>query len=54
VADYYCQVCQLLRVAGYVQIPGGKGSHQKWFNAARDDLQIVPHNLKKATVRIAS
>ena len=46
-ADYYRQVCQLLRAAGYVQIPGGKGSHQKWYNAEKDDLQIVPFNLKK-------
>jgi len=47
VADYYRQVCQLLRAAGYVQIPGGKGSHQKWYNAEKDDLQIGPFNLKK-------
>ncbi|MEO0667601.1 MAG: type II toxin-antitoxin system HicA family toxin [Pseudomonadota bacterium] len=46
-ADFYRQVCQLLRNAGYVQIPGGKGSHQKWYNAERDSLLIVPYNLKK-------
>lgn len=46
-ADYYLQVIQLLRAAGYKKVPGGKGSHQKWYNSERDLLLIVPQNLKK-------
>lgn len=37
----------MLRNAGYVQISGDKGSHQKWYNPDKDRLLIVPYNLKK-------
>jgi len=46
-ADFYRQVCQQLRMAGYEKVAGGKGSHEKWHNPQLDRTFIVPHNLKK-------
>lgn len=44
--DFWRDVCALLRAAGYRQIPGGKGGHQKWYHPEKDRLLIVPYNLK--------
>ena len=46
-ATYYRKLCQQLKAAGFVQVVGGKGSHEKWHNAEKDITLIVPHNLKK-------
>lgn len=41
---YYKEVVEWLRKAGYTQIPGGKGSHEKWSNGKR--TITVPFNCK--------
>lgn len=44
VDGYYKAVVAELRQLGFSQAPGGKGSHEKWVNAAGRIL-IVPRNL---------
>ena len=45
---YYRQITVLLRQHGFEQVPGGKGSHEKWRNA--DGLTvIVPRSKSKVT-----
>ncbi|MDP3371167.1 MAG: type II toxin-antitoxin system HicA family toxin [Brevundimonas sp.] len=41
VDDDYRDVTRLLREAGYVLVPGGKGSHEKWRCPGRPPV-IVP------------
>ncbi|WP_162651549.1 type II toxin-antitoxin system HicA family toxin [Lentilitoribacter sp. Alg239-R112] len=43
---FYKQVTQLLSAAGYSQVKGGKGSHEKWSNENTQHLTTVPKNLK--------
>ncbi|MEL6550693.1 MAG: type II toxin-antitoxin system HicA family toxin [Pseudomonadota bacterium] len=45
-ADFYREVTKLLRQHHFKQIPGGKGSHEKWFNDISEETVIVPRNLK--------
>ena len=32
VQDYYRELTRTLAKPGYVKVPGGKGSHEKWRN----------------------
>ena len=40
--DFYLDIVRLLRAAGFSQIPGGKGSHEKWANRATGLTVVVP------------
>jgi predicted RNA binding protein YcfA (HicA-like mRNA interferase family) len=44
VQGYYKAVVGELKRLGYSQVPGGKGSHEKWASASGKTM-IVPRNL---------
>jgi predicted RNA binding protein YcfA (HicA-like mRNA interferase family) len=44
VQGYYKAVVNELRRLGFSQVPGGKGSHEKWADASGKTM-IVPRNL---------
>ncbi|MEM9032307.1 MAG: type II toxin-antitoxin system HicA family toxin [Pseudomonadota bacterium] len=44
--DYYRQVIERLRSAGFQFVGQAKGSHEKWRNDQTARLVIVPRNLK--------
>lgn len=39
--DFYLDIIKHLRGAGFAQVPGGKGSHEKWRNEALGLTVIV-------------
>lgn len=42
VSDYYRDLTKRLRAAGFVTVPGGKGSHEKWRREADGRQVTVP------------
>jgi predicted RNA binding protein YcfA (HicA-like mRNA interferase family) len=46
---YYEQIASILRQAGWSQTQGGKGSHEKWTDANRKRVVIVPRSKSRHT-----
>lgn len=40
VQDYYRDLTRKLREAGYIKVPGGKGSHEKWRNGEGHQVTV--------------
>ncbi|MDP3378254.1 MAG: type II toxin-antitoxin system HicA family toxin [Brevundimonas sp.] len=40
VQDYYRDLTRKLRDAGYIRVPGGKGSHEKWRNGKGHQVTV--------------
>ncbi|CAL8981706.1 hypothetical protein RHODGE_RHODGE_03942 [Rhodoplanes serenus] len=40
--DFYPDLVRILRAAGWRQVPGGKGSHEKWHHEDTGRTLIVP------------
>ncbi|WP_312599112.1 type II toxin-antitoxin system HicA family toxin [Brevundimonas sp.] len=40
VQDYYRDLTRQLKDAGFERVPGGKGSHEKWRNAAGRQVTV--------------
>jgi predicted RNA binding protein YcfA (HicA-like mRNA interferase family) len=47
--DFYSELVQLLRAAGWRRVPGGKGSHEKWRQEETGRTLIVPHTKSRHT-----
>jgi predicted RNA binding protein YcfA (HicA-like mRNA interferase family) len=49
VADYYKDITSILGQAGWRQVPGGKGSHEKWRHPKSGRTVIVPRSKSRHT-----
>lgn len=47
--DYYDEIARLLSRAGWTRTGGGKGSHEKWIDAAGKRVVIVPRSKSRHT-----
>ncbi|MBI5939458.1 MAG: type II toxin-antitoxin system HicA family toxin [Caulobacterales bacterium] len=47
--DYYPELVQLLRAAGWRRISGGKGSHEKWRHPGSVKTLVVPRTKSRHT-----
>ncbi len=47
--DYYDEIARLLRQAGWTKTVGGKGSHEKWLDADKKRVVIVPRSKSRHT-----
>jgi predicted RNA binding protein YcfA (HicA-like mRNA interferase family) len=47
--DFYRDLVRLLTAAGWVKVPGGKGSHEKWQNRESGKVVIVPRSKSRHT-----
>jgi predicted RNA binding protein YcfA (HicA-like mRNA interferase family) len=47
--DYYLELTALLKQAGWSRAVGGKGSHEKWVDAASGRTVIVPRSRSRHT-----
>ena len=46
---YYAQLLEIMREHGCVQIPGGKGSHEKWRSPINGRIVTVPRSKSRHT-----
>lgn len=46
VQDYYRDLIRKLSAAGYRQVPGGKGSHEKWRNSEGRQVTVPSKPLR--------
>ena len=46
VTDHYRDLIRLLTDAGYVRVPGGKGSHEKWKCDGRRTVTVPSKPLR--------
>ncbi|HRD46478.1 MAG TPA: type II toxin-antitoxin system HicA family toxin [Caulobacter sp.] len=47
--NFYPDLVRLLAEAGWVRVPGGKGSHEKWRHPDLNKTIIVPHARSRHT-----
>ena len=47
--DFYADLVRLLRAAGCEQLPGRKGSHEKWHSPINGKIVIVPRSKSRHT-----
>ena len=47
--DYFDEIARLLRQAGWTKTVGGKGSHEKWTDADKKRVVIVPRSKSRHT-----
>jgi len=47
--DFYPDLVRLLRAAGWEQMAGGKGGHEKWRDPSTGRIVIVPRTKKRHT-----
>jgi predicted RNA binding protein YcfA (HicA-like mRNA interferase family) len=47
--DFYRDLTKILAAAGFEQVVGGKGSHEKWQNADTGSSVIVPRSKNRHT-----
>ena len=47
--DFYRDVVKILSAAGFQQVDGGKGSHEKWQNAESGKAITVPRSKSRHT-----
>lgn len=47
--DFYEDIARILRQAGWTRAVGGKGSHEKWTDANRSRVVIVPRSKSRHT-----
>jgi predicted RNA binding protein YcfA (HicA-like mRNA interferase family) len=47
--DFYRDIVRLLIAAGWSKADGGKGSHEKWVEAATGRVVIVPSSKSRHT-----
>ena len=47
--DYYRELVKILQAAGWQQVEGGKGSHEKWQNPNSDRVVTVPRSKSRHT-----
>jgi predicted RNA binding protein YcfA (HicA-like mRNA interferase family) len=47
--DFYRDLVKILLAAGFTQIDGGKGSHEKWQNANTRKCITVPRSKSRHT-----
>lgn len=47
--DFYDQLVEIMRAHGCFQIPGGKGSHEKWKSPINDRTVTVPRSKSRHT-----
>jgi len=45
VEGFYRQVAKAIAKAGFVRVPGGKGSHEKWRHPETGRLLVVPRHM---------
>ncbi len=47
--DFYPDIVRALKDAGFEQVKGGKGSHEKWRNEATAESVVVPRSKSRHT-----
>jgi predicted RNA binding protein YcfA (HicA-like mRNA interferase family) len=47
--DYYLETVKILRNAGWIQVVGGKGSHEKWQQQSTKQVVTVPRSKSRHT-----
>jgi len=47
--DYYRDLVKILTTAGFEQVDGGKGSHEKWKNVVTAKVVVVPRSKSRHT-----
>jgi predicted RNA binding protein YcfA (HicA-like mRNA interferase family) len=47
--DFYRDLVKILMAAGFTQVEGGKGSHEKWQNSESGKAVIVPRSKSRHT-----
>jgi predicted RNA binding protein YcfA (HicA-like mRNA interferase family) len=47
--DFYREVVKILMAAGFTQIEGGKGSHERWQNSETGKTVTVPRSKSRHT-----
>jgi predicted RNA binding protein YcfA (HicA-like mRNA interferase family) len=47
--DFYLEIAKILRAAGWHQIDGGKGSHEKWRFGETGRVVTVPKSKSRHT-----
>jgi predicted RNA binding protein YcfA (HicA-like mRNA interferase family) len=47
--DFYNDLTALLAAAGWIKVPGGKGSHEKWRHSESGKTIIVPRSKSRHT-----
>jgi predicted RNA binding protein YcfA (HicA-like mRNA interferase family) len=47
--DFYLAITKILLGAGWLQISGGKGSHEKWQNETTKQVVTVPRSKSRHT-----
>ncbi|MDO9335786.1 MAG: type II toxin-antitoxin system HicA family toxin [Caulobacter sp.] len=47
--DFYNDIIAILTAAGWVKVPGGKGSHEKWRHKKSGKTIIVPRSKSRHT-----
>jgi predicted RNA binding protein YcfA (HicA-like mRNA interferase family) len=47
--DFYDEIARLLRQAGWSKTSGGKGRHEKWADADKKRIVIVPRSKSRHT-----
>jgi len=47
--DFYDEIVRILKQAGWSKTPGGKGSHEKWIDADKTRVVIVPRSKSRHT-----
>jgi predicted RNA binding protein YcfA (HicA-like mRNA interferase family) len=47
--DFYRDLAKILATAGFVQVEGGKGSHERWQNRQTGKVVTVPRSKSRHT-----
>jgi predicted RNA binding protein YcfA (HicA-like mRNA interferase family) len=47
--DFYRDLTKILVAAGFVQVEGGKGSHERWYNSETGKTVTVPRSKSRHT-----
>jgi predicted RNA binding protein YcfA (HicA-like mRNA interferase family) len=47
--DFYLDLVKLLAAAGWKQVDGGKGSHEKWRSSSSGRTVIIPRTRSRHT-----
>jgi predicted RNA binding protein YcfA (HicA-like mRNA interferase family) len=47
--DFYRELKKILVAEGFVQVEGGKGSHERWYNSDTEKTVTVPRSKSRHT-----
>lgn len=47
--DFYRELVKILMAAGFTQVEGGKGSHERWYNSETGKSVTVPRSKSRHT-----